>query len=65
MQETVFKYLKCEKKKKHETVRAALNHIERLKRSDRKRKGKRYKDNEGLNCYKCKYCGFYHVGHKK
>lgn len=41
----------CIGKARHETPKAAAVHLKR-------RDGKR------MNVYKCKYCGFYHIGHK-
>jgi hypothetical protein len=57
MTEAEFKWRHCERKKKHTSLKCAERAI-RMKR----KKGIIV---DGLNIYKCKYCGNYHIGHKK
>jgi len=56
MTEEVFRWNHCEKKKKYTSIKMATKRIKQIK--------KRGNICDGLNVYLCKYCGFYHIGHK-
>lgn len=47
---------KCGHKHRHETQAKAIAHAVRLMRSG--------KTDRWLTPYRCKFCGYYHVGHK-
>lgn len=57
MVESLFRYKHCERKLKYTSVKMAEKRIK-----DRRKKGHIV---DGLNIYKCKYCGYFHIGHKK
>jgi hypothetical protein len=46
----------CKRKKRYETRRAAENSLAGLIR-------RRYANPDYMHVYKCRWCGWYHVGH--
>ena len=58
MREQEFRYHHCKKKEAFRSEQRAMNQIEKFKKRG-------YIVSPLANAYKCKYCGKWHLGHRK